>query len=112
MVRAPPTTRRPMHKPLRSRTPAEATAEAPTWCWWQFGTICSAGLLAWTALIGWTLVDASWPEIDAALTFVSMLLTYVVLVAACVSCSLWALLLLPARRAPRRFLQRAPTHCS
>ena len=86
-----------MQTPLRSRTPAEATAESPAWCWWLFGTASFAGLFAWAMLVGWTLVDASWPEIHASLTFVSMLLTFAVLVAACASCSLWALLILPAR---------------
>ncbi len=86
-----------MHTPLPSRTPAEATAEAPAWCWWLFGTASFAGLFVWAMLVGWTLVDASWPEIDASLTFVSMMLAYAVLVATCGSCSLWALLILPTR---------------
>lgn len=86
-----------MHTPLRSRTPAEATAESPAWCWWLFGTASFAGLFAWAMLVGWTLVVASWPEIHASLTFVSMLLTFAVLVAACAGCSLLALLILPAR---------------
>jgi len=86
-----------MLTPKRSRTPAEATAESPAWCWWLFGTASFAGLFAWAMLVGWTLVDASWPEIDASLTFVSMMLAYAVLVAACGSCSLWALLILPTR---------------
>lgn len=86
-----------MHTPQRTRTPAEATAESPAWCWWLFGTASFAGLFAWAMLVGWTLVDASWPVIDASLTLVSMLLTFAALVAACTSCSLWALLILPER---------------
>ena len=86
-----------MLTPKRSRTPAEATAESPSWCWWLFGTASFAGLFAWAMLVGWTLVEASWWGVHVSLAFVSMMLAYAVLVAACGSCSLWALLLLPAR---------------
>lgn len=86
-----------MRTPKPSRMPAETTAEAPTRCWWLFGTASFTGLFAWAMLVGWTLVDASWWRVDAALTFVWALLTFGVPVAAGASCSLWALLILPTR---------------
>ena len=69
---------------------------APPWAWWLFCSLSFAGLFFWAMFVAWTpIVTPGWWAIPAHTACIWLILAMGVMVTASLSCTVWALLLLP-----------------